>query len=134
MIAAIVKQQQVVTGNYVKKSGTAERRRLAGAETIVVRLRRRVDYSIVKDLRRGERLIREEPRAQMNCLFVDQCRSAYRGASRLVTATGASGEKAPLLNSIQYGKKRFGSFRIIFMGIQPVTGLCREPGSEPACR
>jgi hypothetical protein len=51
----------------------SERRRLAGAEAIALRLRRPVDYSIVKDLRRGERPNREEPRAQISAgVLVDR--------------------------------------------------------------
>jgi hypothetical protein len=60
-------------------------------------------YAIVKDPRRGKRLIEEEPRAQRVKI-------------------------EPLYSSIQDGKKRFGSFSIVFMKIQAVTEVFRRDG------
>jgi hypothetical protein len=39
------------------------------------------------------------------------------------------GKRSPT-HSIQYGKKRFGSFRIVFIEIEAVTEVWRELGSE----
>jgi hypothetical protein len=88
---------------FVTDNGDESRRR-AGVEELEVRPRRRCRfYAIVKDQGRGKRLIEEEPRAQRVKI-------------------------EPLYSSIQDGKKRFGSFGIVFMEIEPVIGYFGEMG------
>jgi hypothetical protein len=78
---------------------------LAGAKAIVDRLRRPLSiYAIVKDLRRGERPIEEEPRAP-----------EYM-----------EGEKGTPQSSIQDGKKGIADFVFVFMKIKPVTEFSRR--------
>ena len=69
-------------------------------------------YSIVKDLGRCERPIREGPRAQSAVRLWG--RSA--GFERRLRV-----EKENPYFSIQDGKKRFGSLRIVFMEMRAVT-------------
>ena len=74
-------------------------------------------YAVVKDPRRGERLIGEEPWAQRS----------GRGVVRYPVERGAPQrqmQRGTPTHSIQYGKKRFGGFRFVLMGIQAVTGFC----------
>ena len=101
------------------------RRRLAGAEAITVRLRRPVDFIQLSKSRGGERPIREEPRALITVLLWELGRLCPGGSRRRAAGDrdGASeGKREPYL-SIQDGKKGFGDFRIVFMGIQTVTGF-----------
>jgi len=73
-------------------------------------------YSIVKELRRGKRLIREEPRAQRSVRLWDKSRFVKRIPN----------------SSIQDGKKRFGSSGFLFMKIQAVTEFLGEGSQEMA--
>ena len=99
-----------------------------------VRVRRPVDFIQLSKSRGGERPIREEPRALITVLLWELGRLCPGGSRRRAAGDrdGASeGKREPYL-SIQDGKKGFGDFRIVFMGIQTVTGFFRGNDTEKA--